>query len=278
LVKSLSEFNCAYKDKKMQKEKLYANTRFGAEVLREAVDALLRLAILEPKEEVRMLLSVEHDDSEWTYDSLEEFLADYRRFSGFAYLTMYAKHFELRCVTRKSSVTVVVKAKNRADIEKIFNVFERHAVVSRLEPVNQPARSRPVIFIGHGRSSVWRDLKDHLHDKHEFEIESFETGARAGHTIRDILDEMVGKSTFALIVLTGEDEQADGRLRARQNVIHEAGLFQGRLGFPRAILLIEDGLEEFSNVHGLQHIKFGKDNIKETFGEVLATLRREFGD
>ncbi|MHB8405160.1 MAG: hypothetical protein ACYDCJ_07035 [Gammaproteobacteria bacterium] len=30
-------------------------------------------------------------------------------------------------------------------------------------------------------------------------------------------------------MLTGEDEQGDGILRARQNVIHEAGLFQADL-------------------------------------------------
>jgi predicted nucleotide-binding protein len=83
---------------------------------------------------------------------------------------------------------------------------------------------------------------------------------------------MVDKSSFATLVMTAEDEQSDGGMRARQNVIHEAGLFQGRLGFPRAILLIEEGVEEFSNVQGVQYIRFAKNNIKETFGEVLATL------
>jgi predicted nucleotide-binding protein len=60
-------------------------------------------------------------------------------------------------------------------------------------------------------------------------------------------------------------------------VIHETGLFQGRLGFSRAIVLLEDGAEEFSNLAGIQQIRFAKSNIKETFGEVLAVLRREFG-
>jgi predicted nucleotide-binding protein len=38
------------------------------------------------------------------------------------------------------------------------------------------------------------------------------------------------------------------------NVIHEAGLFQGRLGFERAIILLEDGCEEFSNIQGYGQI------------------------
>jgi hypothetical protein len=49
------------------------------------------------------------------------------------------------------------------------------------------------------------------------------------------------------------------------------------LGFSKAIVLLEDGTEEFSNIAGIQQIRFAKGNIKETFGEVLAVLRREFG-
>jgi predicted nucleotide-binding protein len=49
--------------------------------------------------------------------------------------------------------------------------------------------------------------------------------------------------------MTAEDERADGKLNARLNVVHEIGLFQGRRGFNRAIILLEEGCEEFSNVH-----------------------------
>ena len=87
---------------------------------------------------------------------------------------------------------------------------------------------------------------------------------------------MLSKTSFAILVLTGEDKMPEGSFRARQNVVHEAGLFQGRLGFNRAIILLEAGTEEFSNVQGIEQIRFGKGNINETFGDVLATLRREF--
>ena len=133
-----------------------------------------------------------------------------------------------------------------------------------------------MIFIGHGESTAWRDLKDHLTDKHGYRIEAYETGARAGHTIRDVLEDMSRKSSFALLVMTGEDKDEKGNLKARPNVIHEVGLFQGKLGFSRAIVLLEKDTEEFSNLHGIQQIRFSKGNIKETFGEVLATLKREF--
>ena len=122
---------------------------------------------------------------------------------------------------------------------------------------------------------MWRDLKDHLHDKHEYDVQAYEIGSRAGHTIRDILEEMLDKSTCAFLVLTGEDETADGKLLARQNVVHETGLFQGRLGFGRAIVLLEEGTEEFSNIAGIQQMRFSKANIKETFGDVLAWIIHE---
>jgi predicted nucleotide-binding protein len=45
---------------------------------------------------------------------------------------------------------------------------------------------------------------------------------------------MLDQARFAFLVMTAEDEQADGNHHARMNVIHEVGLFQGRLGFERA--------------------------------------------
>ena len=134
----------------------------------------------------------------------------------------------------------------------------------------------PRIFIGHGRSSLWKDLRDHLRDHHGHDVVAYETGARAGHTIRDILEEMSQATDLAFLLHTAEDELEEGQRQARPNVIHETGLFQGRLGFARAIVLLEDGCSEFSNLAGIQQIRFSKGNIREAFGDVLATIRREF--
>jgi predicted nucleotide-binding protein len=131
------------------------------------------------------------------------------------------------------------------------------------------------IFIGHGRSKACEELKSHLQDKHGYKVEAFESGERAGHAVCDILEDMLNCSSLAFLVLTGEDETADGGIRARQNVIHETGLFQGRLGFSRAIVLLEEGVETFSNNHGIQYISFARGAIRSTFGDVLAVIKRE---
>lgn len=89
------------------------------------------------------------------------------------------------------------------------------------------------------------------------------------------LAQMLDNACFAFLVLTAEDEMADGGLQARMNVIHEVGLFQGRLGFEKAIVLLEDGCEEFSNINGLGQIRFPKGNIGAKFEEIRRVLERE---
>jgi predicted nucleotide-binding protein len=223
-------------------------------------------------------LTVEVDDAGWKHDSFEEFFADYRKSSGGAvYQENNGVAIQLRLQAgREGWVVVAVGGPERGNIEAVFEVFERHAASSRLPVPKKPPPDPPTIFIGHGGDPQWRDLKDHLHEKHAFRVEAYEVGARAGHAIRDVLKDMLSKSSFAILVMTGEDLMIDGGVRARQNVVHEAGLFQGRLGFARAIVLLEEGVDEFSNIHGIDQIRFDKGRIKETFGEVLATIRREF--
>jgi predicted nucleotide-binding protein len=86
---------------------------------------------------------------------------------------------------------------------------------------------------------------------------------------------MLDNAAFAFLVLTAEDERADGHKQARQNVVHEAGLFQGRHGFKKAIILLEDGCDEFSNATGLGQIRFAAGNIAAKFEEIRRVLERE---
>ncbi len=131
------------------------------------------------------------------------------------------------------------------------------------------------IFIGHGRSQVWRELKDFIEDRLHLPVDEFNRVPVAGVTNVARLSEMIDAAVFALLVMTGEDEQPNGQLRARMNVVHEAGLFQGRLGFARAIVLLEEGCEEFSNISGLGQIRFPQGNIKSAFEEIREVLERE---
>lgn len=131
------------------------------------------------------------------------------------------------------------------------------------------------VFIGHGRSNCWRNLKDFIQERVHLPWDEFNRVPVAGTTNIARLSEMLDAAAIAFIVMTAEDEQVDGKLRARMNVIHEAGLFQGRLGFSKAIVLLEEGCEEFSNISGLGQIRFPKGKISDAFEEIRRVLERE---
>jgi Predicted nucleotide-binding protein containing TIR-like domain len=269
----------------MKKSKMFWDVRFTSDVINAAVE-LYKEILGEQAEDWEVSTSLSLRGADWQFDNLEEFLAEFRDKKATGHVRINPKrsydnslgitYYDTRNIHKQRirGTTIEVTAPNRATIERVFSFFERGVDAHRLpeEPV-----APPVIFIGHGRSLQWRDLKDHLHEKHGHAIEAYEIGARAGHTIRDILEEMLKKSSFAVLVMTAEDEMASGEYRARENVVHEVGLFQGRLGFGRAIVLIEEGVEPFSNLQGVHQLRYPAGAIAVTYGDVLATIRREFG-
>lgn len=131
------------------------------------------------------------------------------------------------------------------------------------------------IFIGHGRSPLWRELKDFLHDRLVLAWDEFNREAVAGLTTFERISEMLGSATFAFLIMTAEEEHFDSSIHARENVVHEVGLFQGRLGPRRAIILIEEGCTQFSNIVGLSQIRFPKGHISAVFEEIRRVLERE---
>jgi len=131
------------------------------------------------------------------------------------------------------------------------------------------------IFIGHGRSPAWRELKDFLQDRLGLPWEEFNRESVPGIATTERLEQMLKVSSFAFLVMTAEDEHADQTRHARANVIHEVGLFQGRLGARRAIILLEEGCQQFSNVHGLSHISFPSGRVSAVFEDIRRVLERE---
>lgn len=258
----------------MQKEKAWSRARFSVDVVKRALQAWTQQLPegQDPSAYARIIVS---NYEKWDLSSDQEFFTEYQdlKFDS-AQLIKFAVGTACRFTFHASSgnTRFTCQAFTKEHIQQVFDIFEAALSNSLLpaEPVALLPETR--IFIGHGRSALWRDLKDHLADRHGLKVETYETGSRAGHTVRDVLEGMLDRSSLALLVLTGDDEAGDGSLRARQNVIHETGLFQGRLGFSKAIVLLEDGVEEFSNMHGINQIRFSEGNIREAFGDVVAAI------
>ncbi|HUW07222.1 MAG TPA: nucleotide-binding protein [Williamwhitmania sp.] len=260
----------------MEKKREFRNVFFDTSILKNGLDNFNNVSKYENKYDSQYL-SIWFKNEEWLHDNLDEFFSDYRKEFILSTITISYKEYKIGITTdhHHNYTSVSAAAPTRQEIENILESFENSWKDCYVE--NIIVENQPTIFIGHGRDQQWKDLKDHLHDKHKYKIESYETGERAGHTIRDVLEKMLDNSTFAILVMTGEDKVAE-QSRARQNVIHEVGLFQGRLGFNKAIVLLEEDTEEFSNIHGINQIRFKRNRIKETFGDVLAVLKREFNN
>ena len=271
------------------KNKIYTNAKFPPEIIKDAYNMLLSFLSDENKLSYSKDLHVSINEKEsWSYENEDEFFSEYRKDIKSA--TFRNQHHDNSNLNRTSifefsyhkflnETELRVKLPERYKIEKVFEILESNYSnyqIPEKQLVNE-IKSQLKIFIGHGRNKQWRDLKDHLQDKHNFEVISYETGARAGYTITEVLEEMSSRASFALLVLTAEDSGIDGNIRARENVIHEVGLFQGRLGFKKGIIVLEDGCNEFTNISGIQQIRFKKGSIKETYGDILATIYREFG-
>ncbi|GGK56313.1 TIR domain-containing protein [Rufibacter glacialis] len=264
----------------MRKKKVYNRIKLSSAKIKNIYEKWLELTPddLEIKNNEK---TIDFGDETWTYDNDSEFFSDFSKdyYRAEFFKTKFNDKVKYQLIfssTPENITYLAIEAPSRAEIEEVFFVIDKDWKEYRLPEPEIKKEDGPKIFIGHGRNFQWRDLKDHLTDKHGLSVIAYETGARAGHTIRDILDDMLAKSSFAILVMTGEDEMVDGKITARPNVIHETGLFQGKLGFSRAIVLLEEGTEEFSNLYGIQQIRFSKGKIRETFGDVLSTIKREF--
>ncbi len=137
--------------------------------------------------------------------------------------------------------------------EEFLTLLVADAASATPQKTPQQDNGSPCVFVGQGQSKLWVRLQIFLKDDSNLEIVSYESASRTSESITSILDGMLNRATFAVLVLTAEDETYAGSTRARQNAVHELGLFQGRLGFKKVVLLMQDGVEQFSNIAGIIH-------------------------
>jgi hypothetical protein len=149
----------------------------------------------DPSHEVRFItLSVTNGNEVWDFDDLHEWLAAYDRQPGNAASTSL-QALTVFLSAHQSSTGQTLQFRHQAAVRLpascAFSTMlsQNQRSPSRLPPL--PAQPPVVVFIGHGRSADWRDIKDHLRDSHHYAIEAYEVGSRAGHSLRDVLASML---------------------------------------------------------------------------------------
>jgi hypothetical protein len=165
------------------------------------------------------------------------------------------------------------------DLKKLQSVKERLPLFEEIRVAagyqKVPGQGKQAVFIGHGSAREWLALQNFLESRLHLRCVEFNTESAAGVGTQERLSELLDQASLAFLVMTAEDEQSDGSKRARENVVHEAGLFQGRLGFRKAIVVLEENCTEFSNIQGLGQIRFPKGKIELCFEDVRKVLERE---
>lgn len=127
------------------------------------------------------------------------------------------------------------------------------------------------IFISHGNSQEWRKVQEYIEKTLNLKTLELAQQASMGRVILNKLTEESEKCGVAVIVMTGEDIVGD-QVRARENVMHEIGFFQGKYGLNRTILMHEKEANIPTNISGLGYVSFAKGDVKTGFGELLKEL------
>lgn len=147
------------------------------------------------------------------------------------------------------------------------------------------AKSDFNVVIMHGRSTAWKAVKKMV--------------AQLGYTPRVLMLEPGGGAIFdrlrnviwdeihcAVIVLTRDDPGTRKRRRARQNVVFELGYCYGafdsltkKSGYSAedAVIVVEEqGVESFSDIHGLRTVRFKKGGIAAIEQDLSRHLKHAF--
>jgi len=146
---------------------------------------------------------------------------------------------------------------------------ERPAISRELDSKPQSKRGikhtadRPIFVVhGHAHAVLYEAVRVLEHGTGR-EVIVLHEQANAGRTILEKFEDHAVGASFAVVLLTGDDEggaraSTGKRLRGRQNVIFELGFFFGKLGRERVVVLLEESIEKPSDIDGLTYIELDK--------------------
>lgn len=157
----------------------------------------------------------------------------------------------------------------------VNEIFEIRAASEHASPVVKEQLRR--VFITHGRAKDWLEVQAYI--EKDLKLESLELAQEPslGNTIIEKLEANANSCDAAVIVMSGDDTDADGKLRVRENVMHEIGYFQGRYGRRNVVLLHEDGASIPTNLGGIVYTPYPRGNVGAGFAVMARELKAIYG-
>ncbi|MFY1671983.1 PfkB family carbohydrate kinase [Plantactinospora sp. WMMB334] len=146
-----------------------------------------------------------------------------------------------------------------------------------LQKTERLGRSRPGppgVFIAHDDHPQWRVVRRFIEQDCGLSTYELRSSDVDQHNLADLMRQTLARCSFAVCLLSAGGADG-GRAPADQNIVHQAGIFQGRYGFGRVAILAEEGCDTFSNIAGLIRMDFPPGRITSTFLELERMLRRE---
>jgi predicted nucleotide-binding protein len=177
-------------------------------------------------------------------------------------------------IIRQNEKTVKNILKQVKELSLLTRIQLNKEVEAFVKTNTKSSLNKRTVFIAHGRSNVWGVVAYHLKQDYGLNVEGYESESRTGESIDVVLDKMLAKASFAIIIFTAEDKTIDGKLHPRPNVVHELGLTQRQLKNENVAVMIQENVEIFSNISGLQYIPFKDNDVKASFYLLDLKLRK----
>ncbi|MGA3181810.1 MAG: PocR ligand-binding domain-containing protein [Verrucomicrobiota bacterium] len=145
---------------------------------------------------------------------------------------------------------------------------------SGVQEARKAARRPRHVFLGYGQNP---DAEDSIHkflNNLGLEVVTYATTEEVGEFTNNIVMGCIENSDAAVILYTGDDELKSGQRIARRNVAYELGVAHRAFGRKKTVLLLETGVEEPTNVAGMQVVRFERNCLSTKFADIRKYLEK----
>lgn len=178
-------------------------------------------------------------------------------------------HFSLMIYTFNETESDYIEACKSGLVESkaVFEVYLEELKENDVTPDNEATQdnsiSKSKVFVVHGHDEALKQEVARIVEKQGIEAVILSEQVNQGKTIIEKIEENADVDA-AICLFTGDDygrakgtEAEENKLRARQNVVFEAGYFMGKLGRENVIIVADKNLELPSDMQGVVYTDAG---------------------